>query len=149
MTKIWSQHRDLHWGQVLVKNVPTNALKSLNLNQKTVLKSDRLYMDDLAHGVQATVIDLGLSRMDAGDGGDGDEVHWTPFDDEVFMGEGTPSPILLVDQATQHIHITGDYQFDVYRMMKHLTKGLWEGFHPTTNILVNMSACLLQDILRC
>ncbi|KJA29834.1 hypothetical protein HYPSUDRAFT_60680 [Hypholoma sublateritium FD-334 SS-4] len=110
------EHRDLHWGQVLVKNVPTNALKSLNLNQKAMLKSDRVYMDDLAHGVQATVIDLGLSRMDAGDGSDGLEVHWTPFDDEVFMGEG-------------------DYQFDVYRMMKYLTKGLWEEFHPTTNIL--------------
>ena len=90
LTKIWSQHRDLHWGQVLVKNVPTNALKTLNLNQKTMSKSDRIYMDDLAHGVQATVIDLGLSRMDAGDGSDGDQVHWTPFDDEVFMGEGAP-----------------------------------------------------------
>lgn len=48
-------------------------------------------MDDLGHGVQATVIDLGLSRMDAGDGDKGVEVHWTPFDDEVFMGEGTSS----------------------------------------------------------
>lgn len=45
-------------------------------------------MDDRSHGVQATIIDLGLSRMDAGDGGDGERVHWTPFDDEVFMGEG-------------------------------------------------------------
>lgn len=48
-------------------------------------------MDDLDHGVQATIIDLGFSRMDArdgGDGGDGNDVHWTPFDDEVFMGEG-------------------------------------------------------------
>lgn len=45
-------------------------------------------MDDLSHGVQATVIDLGLSRMDAGDGSDENRVHWTPFDAEVFMGEG-------------------------------------------------------------
>lgn len=45
-------------------------------------------MDDITHGVLATVIDLGLSRMDAGDGGDGERVHWTPFDEEVFMGEG-------------------------------------------------------------
>jgi serine/threonine-protein kinase haspin len=52
-------------------------------------------MDDLSHGVQATVIDLGLSRMDAGDGRDGDRVHWTPFDEEIFMGEGKiiPEPI--------------------------------------------------------
>lgn len=48
-------------------------------------------MDDLAHGVRATLIDLGLSRMDAGDGAGGEDVHWTPFDDEVFMGEGSSS----------------------------------------------------------
>lgn len=45
-------------------------------------------MDDRAHGVQATLIDLGLSRMDAGDGNGGERVHWTPFEEEVFMGEG-------------------------------------------------------------
>ncbi len=55
--------------------------------------------------------------------------------------------MLLVDHAAQHI--IGDYQFDVYRMMKHLTKGVWEEFHPTTNILVNMSAYLSDVILRC
>ncbi|KAH9482546.1 Serine/threonine-protein kinase haspin-like protein hrk1 [Psilocybe cubensis] len=114
------EHRDLHWGQILVKNVHTqnNALKSLNINQKAKpkAKADRLWMDDIAHGVQATVIDLGLSRMDAGDGDGGDHVHWTPFDDEVFLGEG-------------------DYQFDVYRMMKELTGGSWNKYHPVTNVL--------------
>lgn len=85
-----SQHRDLHWGQILVKNLPTTGpspLKSLNQNQSKTL-STRLPMDDLAHGVRGTLIDLGLSRMDAGDGAGGERVHWTPFDDEVFMGEG-------------------------------------------------------------
>jgi hypothetical protein len=48
-------------------------------------------MDDLSHGVKATVIDLGLSRMDAGDGGSGPEVLWTPFDEEIFEGEGISS----------------------------------------------------------
>ncbi|KAF8914197.1 hypothetical protein CPB84DRAFT_1758668 [Gymnopilus junonius] len=111
------EHRDLHWGQILVKDLPmqTNALKPSNLNQKAKTKT-RVRMDDLSHGVQATVIDLGLSRMEAGDGGSGDRVHWTPFDEEVFMGDG-------------------DYQFDVYRMMKNATGGDWENFHPMTNIL--------------
>ena len=27
--------------------------------------------------------------MDAGDGKGGERVHWTPFDSEVFDGEGT------------------------------------------------------------
>ena len=84
------QHRDLHWGQILVKNLPlpsSSPLKPLNQNQLKAL-STRLPMDDLAHGVRSTLIDLGLSRMDAGDGAGGERVHWTPFDDEVFMGEG-------------------------------------------------------------
>lgn len=66
------------------------ALKSVNLNHNNgQSKPRRVYMDDLSHGVEATVIDLGLSRMDAGDGTGGNKIHWTPFDDEVFMGEGT------------------------------------------------------------
>ncbi|KAF5322887.1 hypothetical protein D9619_000622 [Psilocybe cf. subviscida] len=111
------EHRDLHWGQILVKNTPTQgALKQLDLNHKLQSKSRRVYMDDLSHGVEATVIDLGLSRMDAGDGTGGNEIHWTPFDEEVFMGEG-------------------DYQFDIYRIMKNLTGAAWQSFHPVTNVL--------------
>lgn len=52
-------------------------------------------MDDLVHGVEATIIDLGLSRMDAGDGDSGERVHWTPFDEEMFMGEGKTSSLLF------------------------------------------------------
>jgi serine/threonine-protein kinase haspin len=58
------------------------------MNHKSKSQGRRIFMDDLSHGVEATLIDLGLSRMDAGDGGRGDRVHWTPFDEEVFMGEG-------------------------------------------------------------
>jgi serine/threonine-protein kinase haspin len=46
----------------------------------------RLPMDHLVHGVKATVIDLGLARMDAGDGST--DIRWTPFDEEIFEGEG-------------------------------------------------------------
>lgn len=93
------QHRDLHWGQILVKNLQPSTksipLRSIThtLNQSSIRPAaslQRVYMDDLAHGVQATIIDLGLSRMDAGDGGSGERVHWTPFDEEMFMGEGNP-----------------------------------------------------------
>ena len=49
-------------------------------------------MDSDVYGIQATIIDLGLSRMNSGAGSD-DSVHWTPFDAETFEGEGnTPSP---------------------------------------------------------
>ena len=73
-----------------MKNIPTqaNPLKSLTTNQNAKTRGMRVLMDDITHGVVATVIDLGLSRMDAGDGGDGERVHWTPFEEEIFMGEG-------------------------------------------------------------
>lgn len=98
-------------------------------------------MDDMAHGLQATVIDLGLSRMDAGDEDDGDRVYWTPFDDEVFMGEGKSYTKYVnehVNEILTATHLTGDYQFDVYRMTKVLTGGSWSGYHPVTNVLVRL-----------
>ncbi|KAI0053672.1 hypothetical protein FA95DRAFT_1508208 [Auriscalpium vulgare] len=97
------EHRDLHWGQILVRNVPSAARKT------------RLPMDDPRNGVKATVIDLGLARMAAGDSG-ARAVQWTPFDDEVFEGEG-------------------DYQFDVYRLMREANGGDWEPFQPLTNVM--------------
>lgn len=45
-----------------------------------------LPMDHLVHGVKATVIDLGLARMDAGDFST--DIRWTPLDEEIFEGEG-------------------------------------------------------------
>ncbi|TFK22321.1 hypothetical protein FA15DRAFT_622634 [Coprinopsis marcescibilis] len=112
------EHRDLHWGQILVKNVASQRprLQAVNLNQAAKPKTPRVFMDDASHGVQATVIDLGLSRMDAGDGSDGFRAHWTPFDEEVFMGQG-------------------DYQFEIYRMMRDLTNGDWGDYHPMTNVM--------------
>ncbi|KAK0468491.1 uncharacterized protein EV420DRAFT_1758640 [Desarmillaria tabescens] len=112
------EHRDLHWGQILVKDLPLPTslpLQAQPLNRKPVKKA-RAPMDDKCHGVQVTLIDLGLSRMDAGDGCGGEMIHWTPFDEEIFQGEG-------------------DYQFDVYRMMRDQNNGKWEPFLPLTNVM--------------
>lgn len=79
-------------------------------------------MDDPSHGIEATIIDLGLARMnDDGDEGEGGKVHWTPFDEEIFEGEG-------------------DYQFDVYRMMRDV--GVEEGYRPVTNVMVSLCPLL-------
>ncbi|KAG5648870.1 hypothetical protein DXG03_000219 [Asterophora parasitica] len=113
------EHRDLHLGQILVKNLSMPdvlPLRARNQNERSNARSNRVYMDDPIHGVRATLIDLGLSRMDAGDGHDAERVHWTPFEEEVFMGEG-------------------DYQFDLYRMMKEHNNGAWEEFKPFTNVM--------------
>lgn len=45
-------------------------------------------MDHPVHGIEATVIDLGLARMDAEDEDGELDVQWTPFDEEIFEGEG-------------------------------------------------------------
>jgi serine/threonine-protein kinase haspin len=70
-------------------------------------------MDNYSSGIIVTIIDLGLSRMDASP----TEVHWTPFAPEVFEGEG-------------------DYQFDIYRMMRNHNNGLWKEYRPLTNVMV-------------
>lgn len=46
-------------------------------------------MDGAGSGVKVTIIDLGLSRMNAVDTQDS-KSYWTPFDDEIFEGEGGP-----------------------------------------------------------
>jgi serine/threonine-protein kinase haspin len=65
--------------------------------------------------------------MDASDGSEGVGLHWTPFDEEVFEGEG-------------------DYQFDIYRMMREVHGGDWEGFRPLTNVMVCLIYFLSRDL---
>jgi serine/threonine-protein kinase haspin len=101
----------LHWGQILVKNVSVSAPTPPNSRRQTTTK---LPLDDIRHGVKATIIDLGLSRMDA----DMEKVYWTPIDDEVFEGEG-------------------DYQFEVYRIMRELNRGGWGKYNPSSNVAVS------------
>ncbi|THH12399.1 hypothetical protein EW145_g61 [Phellinidium pouzarii] len=100
------EHRDLHWGQILVRE----SQKSLRL--PAMVPSGFVCMDDLSHGVQSTIIDLGLARIDHGHG----DAYWTPFTEEIFEGEG-------------------DYQYDVYRMMRKCNKNEWRSFRPFTNVL--------------
>ncbi|CEL63868.1 hypothetical protein RSOLAG1IB_05632 [Rhizoctonia solani AG-1 IB] len=109
------EHRDLHWGQILVQNLPQKG-KSKGSKAKAHSNS----MDSPEHsGVRVTLIDLGLSRMDTHT----EQAWFTELEPEVFEGEG-------------------DYQFDVYRMMKaHCLEngsgeaGGWDDFRPLTNVM--------------
>ena len=91
-------------------------------------------MDHPAHGVQATVIDLGLARMNACGDGSLTEICWTPFDEEIFEGEGQWVSFNVF--APLLICILGDYQFDVYRLMRKHNSGRWADFRPLTNVMV-------------
>ena len=101
-----TQHRDLHWGQILIQNLPFSSISERDV-------AARPSMDNYSSGVIATIIDLGLSRMDASP----TEVHWTAFEPEVFEGEG-------------------DYQFDIYRMMRNHNGDSWREYKPLTNVMV-------------
>lgn len=104
------QHRDLHWGQVLVRY----SKKTTRFPSMTARKT--ISMDDPSLGITATIIDLGLARIDQGKGGS----FWTQFDAEIFEGEG-------------------DYQYDVYRMMYESNGGRWESYQPLTNVMVSVN----------
>ncbi|KIY69735.1 hypothetical protein CYLTODRAFT_215242 [Cylindrobasidium torrendii FP15055 ss-10] len=111
------EHRDLHLGQILVKDLPAASATALRAQVRNHdVASSKEWMDSSAHRVKVTIIDLGLSRMDAGDGSGGEMIHWTPFDDEVFEGEG-------------------DYQFAIYRMMRDQNLDEWETFRPLSNVM--------------
>ncbi|CAE7181870.1 unnamed protein product [Rhizoctonia solani] len=109
------EHRDLHWGQILVQNAPP---KGKSKSSKLKAHSNVLYSPEHC-GVRVTLIDLGLSRMDTHT----QRAWFTKLESEIFEGEG-------------------DYQFDVYRMMKAHCLGdepedanRWEDFRPLTNVM--------------
>ena len=96
-------------------------------------------MDDDVHGVQATIIDLGLARMDSHER-DNSAVHWTTFEPEVFEGEG----ILFThdnNAAYTHWYPLGDYQFDIYRLMRAHNGDSWKEYRPLTNVMVSPFVC--------
>ncbi|XP_054635026.1 uncharacterized protein haspin [Dunckerocampus dactyliophorus] len=98
------EHRDLHWGNVLVK--PTKE------------KTGHYLLNGTAHsvetkGVLVRIIDYSLSRLEI----DGLTVSCDiSKDEELFMGQG-------------------DYQFDIYRLMREENGNDWNSYQPHSNVL--------------
>lgn len=98
------EHRDLHWGNVLLKKT---SLKELHytLNGKTSSIPTR--------GLQVNIIDYTLSRLER----DGIVVFCDiSMDEDLFTGEG-------------------DYQFEIYRLMRKENNNCWGEYHPYNNVL--------------
>ncbi|XP_037327617.2 uncharacterized protein haspin [Pungitius pungitius] len=98
------EHRDLHWGNVLVK--PTKE------------KTESFYLKGAAHSVETKgllvrIIDYSLSRLEIDDLTVSCDIA---NDEELFMGQG-------------------DYQFDIYRLMRQENGNNWSDYHPHTNVL--------------
>lgn len=98
------EHRDLHWGNVLVAPTVETSLTFI-LNGKPI--------EIRTHGIKVTIIDYTLSRL-------------------VYK-----NCCLFQDLATdpELFDATGDYQFDIYRLMRKETDNYWEVFEPYTNVL--------------
>lgn len=98
------EHRDLHWGNVLV--VPTTETSlTFILNGKSI--------EIRTHGIKATIIDYTLSRL--------------VFKNCCLFQDLAADPELF--------EATGDYQYDIYRLMRTHTNNYWEIFEPYTNVL--------------
>ncbi|XP_018551377.1 LOW QUALITY PROTEIN: uncharacterized protein haspin [Lates calcarifer] len=98
------EHRDLHWGNVLVKTTKQKK-GSFLLNGTTHSLETR--------GVLVRIIDYSLSRLEIDDLTVSCDIS---NDEELFMGQG-------------------DYQFDIYRLMRQENGNNWSDFHPHTNVL--------------
>ncbi|XP_067297794.1 uncharacterized protein haspin [Pseudorasbora parva] len=98
------EHRDLHWGNILVKNVKH--------------KHNEFILNGTVHsvetrGVHVNIIDYSLSRLEI----DGLTVSCDiSSDEELFMGQG-------------------DYQFEIYRIMKKENNNCWAMYNPHSNVL--------------
>ncbi|KAF7686912.1 hypothetical protein HF521_015305 [Silurus meridionalis] len=98
------EHRDLHWGNILVKN--------------TKEKQNQFILNGYVHsietrGVHVNIIDYSLSRLEI----DGLTVSCDiANEEELFMGQG-------------------DYQFEIYRLMKKENNNCWTDYNPHSNVL--------------
>ena len=103
------EHRDLHWGNVLIKETK-DKVAHFRLNGD-------LYEVD-TEGVTTNIIDFSLSRLTT--------------DGVTIFSDKTTDPTLFTAKGKDKPG--GDYQFDIYRMMKSHNKENWERFSPKTNI---------------
>ncbi|XP_017527100.1 serine/threonine-protein kinase haspin [Manis javanica] len=98
------EHRDLHWGNVLIKKTSLKKLQyTLNGKMSTIPTC----------GLQVSIIDYTLSRLER----DGIVVFCDiSMDEDLFTGEG-------------------DYQFEIYRLMRKENNNCWGEYHPYNNVL--------------
>ncbi|CAH2014028.1 unnamed protein product [Acanthoscelides obtectus] len=99
------EHRDLHWGNILLKQVDKSTKIRFTLNGNTYIVPTK--------GIQATIIDFTLSRVE--------------HDGVVIFNDLSLDPDLFTAE--------GDYQFDIYRLMQKENGNNWQSFVPHTNLL--------------
>ncbi|KAG7024044.1 Serine/threonine-protein kinase haspin-like protein [Cucurbita argyrosperma subsp. argyrosperma] len=99
------EHRDLHWGNVLLSRNDSEALQ-FTLEGKN--------MTVQTFGLQISIIDFTLSRINTGE--------------DILFLDLSSDPDLFKGAK-------GDRQSETYRKMKEVTGDCWEGSFPRTNVL--------------
>ncbi|KOM39302.1 hypothetical protein LR48_Vigan03g268400 [Vigna angularis] len=99
------EHRDLHWGNILVGRSDSEELQFTLDGRKMLVKT---------YGLIISIIDFTLSRINTGD-----RILYLDLssDPDLFKGP------------------KGDKQSETYRKMKEVTEDWWEGSCPKTNVL--------------
>ncbi|XP_065223143.1 serine/threonine-protein kinase haspin homolog isoform X2 [Planococcus citri] len=99
------EHRDLHWGNILVsKSTEETAAYKIGEFQNSVK----------LRGVKVTIIDYTLSRISINNC-------------ILFYDIGTSPGLFSGDSSS-------DFQFEVYRLMRNAVKNNWKEFSPKTNV---------------
>ncbi|KAJ1393300.1 Protein kinase domain [Sesbania bispinosa] len=99
------EHRDLHWGNILVSRSDSVTLQFTLDGRNMLVKT---------YGLIISIIDFTLSRINTGD-----RILYLDLssDPDLFKGP------------------KGDKQSETYRRMKEVTEDWWEGSYPKTNVL--------------
>ncbi|XP_075520586.1 serine/threonine-protein kinase haspin homolog isoform X1 [Primulina tabacum] len=98
------EHRDLHWGNILLSRKDSATLQYILEQRKIQVKT---------FGLLVSIIDFTLSRINTGE-----DILFLDLssDPEIFEGP------------------KGDKQADTYRKMRDVTDDFWEGSFPKTNV---------------
>ncbi|KAL3118925.1 hypothetical protein niasHT_008822 [Heterodera trifolii] len=104
------EHRDLHAGNILVEKCPANE------KIRYLYRGEQI--DVVSNGVRASIIDFSISRL-------------RKKDVRFFVDLSQETELFEQDGVSDG----GDYQCDVYRMMKAAVNEKWAEFWPQTNVL--------------
>ncbi|KAF2898889.1 hypothetical protein ILUMI_07288 [Ignelater luminosus] len=99
------EHRDLHWGNILISQT--------DKNKKLTYCLDGHELTIPACGIVVTVIDFTLSRI--------------THDGVCIYNDLSMDPDLFT--------ATGDYQFEIYKLMQKHNNNEWQHFQPYSNVL--------------
>ncbi|XP_076937590.1 serine/threonine-protein kinase haspin homolog, partial [Bidens hawaiensis] len=99
------EHRDLHWGNILLRRNGSETLSFILDGKKMCFKT---------YGLVASIIDFTLSRINTGE-----SILFLDLSVDPGLFEGPK----------------GDKQSETYRKMKQVTDDCWEGSFPKTNVL--------------